>query len=175
MDVGSNPYAPGAGTRPPLLAGRDDLVANATVALARAKRGRHGKSFVAVGLRGVGKTVVLNRVLELAEAEKYQVAYIEAHDNASLAALLLPQLRSIMVRINKMEGAKDIGRKGISVLKNFANAVKINIADIEVGLAFENEAGIADSGDLANDLPELFTALGHAAADKKNGDRHTYR
>ena len=167
MDVGSNPYAPGAGTRPPLLAGRDDLVSNATVALARAKKGRHGKSFVAVGLRGVGKTVVLNRVLELAEAEKYQVAYIEAHDNASLASLLVPQLRSIMVRINKMEGAKELGRRSIAILKNFANAVKVNIADIEVGLGFDDEAGVADSGDLANDLPELFTALGQAAADRK--------
>ena len=167
MDVGSNPYAPGAGTRPPLLAGRDDLVSNATVALARAKKGRHGKSFVAVGLRGVGKTVVLNRVLELAEAEKYQVAYIEAHDNASLASLLVPQLRSIMVRISKMEGAKDLARQSIAILKNFAKAVKVNIADIEVGLDFGDEAGVADSGDLANDLPELFTALGQAAADRK--------
>ncbi|TXN76151.1 ATP-binding protein [Methylobacterium sp. WL18] len=167
MDVGSNPYAPGAGTRPPLLAGRDDLVENATVALARAKKGRHAKSFVAVGLRGVGKTVVLNKVLELAEAEHYQVAYLEAHDNASLAALLIPQLRTIMLRINRMEGAKEIGRKGLSILRNFANGLKINIADVEVGLDFGAEAGVADSGDLANDLPELFTAIGQAAADRK--------
>lgn len=166
MDPGSNPYAPGAGTRPPLLAGRDDLVANATVALARAKRGRHGKSFVAVGLRGVGKTVVLNRVLELAEAEKYQVAYIEAYDNASLASLLVPQLRSIMLRIDKMEGAKEIGRRGLSILKNFASGLKVSVGDIDLGVDFVNEVGVADSGDLANDLPELFAALGQTAANR---------
>ncbi|MET7243004.1 ATP-binding protein [Methylobacterium sp. EM32] len=167
MDPSANPYAPGAGTRPPLLAGRDDLVANATTALARAKRGRHGKSFVAVGLRGVGKTVVLNKVLELAEAERYQVAYIEAHDNASLASLLVPQLRAIMLRISRMEGAKEVGRKSLAILKNFANALKLEIGEIEFGLDFATEAGIADSGDLANDLPELLTVLGQAAADKK--------
>lgn len=167
MDIGANPYAPGAGTRPPLLAGRDDLVANATIALARARRGRHGKSFVAVGLRGVGKTVVLNRVLELAEAEKYQVAYIEAHDSASLASLLVPQLRTIMLRINRMEGAKEVGRRGLSVLKNFAKSLNITMGDFEIGIDFESEVGTADSGDLSVDLPELFTSLGQIAQDRK--------
>lgn len=71
MDPATNPYAPGAGTRPPLLAGRDDLVATATLALSRARAGRHAKSFVAVGLRGVGKTVVLNNVHELAQEQDY--------------------------------------------------------------------------------------------------------
>lgn len=166
MDPALNPYAPGAGTRPPLLAGRDDLVTNAQVALGRAKRGVHGKSFIAVGLRGVGKTVVLNRVYELAEEQKYHVAYIEAHDDASLAALLAPQLRSILIRISKMAGAAEIGRKSLSVLKNFANAVKINIGDVGVGFDFKEEEGIADSGSLTNDLPELFSVVGQAAADR---------
>lgn len=167
MDVGSNPYAPGAGTRPPLLAGRDDLVSNATAALARAKRGRHGKSFVAVGLRGVGKTVVLNRVLELAEAEKYQVAYIEAHDGASLGSLLVPQLRAIMLRISRMEGAKEIGRRGLSVLKNFAKSLNITMGDVEIEIDLGGEAGTADSGDIAMDLPDLLTALGQISLEKK--------
>ena len=67
MDPAKNPYAPGAGTPPPLLAGRDDLVLTAKLALERAREGRPAKSFVAVGLRGVGKTVVLNKVQELAD------------------------------------------------------------------------------------------------------------
>lgn len=166
MHVHDNPYSPGAGTRPPLLAGRDDLVANAESALARAKKGRHGKSFVAVGLRGVGKTVVLNRVLQLAEDQKYQVAYIEAHDNSTLAALLVPKLRSILIKISKMAGAAEIARKSLSVLKNFAGALKITLGDVEIGLDFAEEAGTADSGDIANDLPELLVVLGEAAASK---------
>lgn len=167
MDAGDNPYAPGAGTRPPLLAGRDDLVSNATIALARARRGRHGKSFVAVGLRGVGKTVVLNRVLELAEAENYSVAYIEAHDGASLASLLVPRLKEIVLRIDRMEGAKALGRKALSTLKGFAKSFNVNMGDVEVSFDFDNDGKRADSGDIAADLPELFTVLGQAAADRK--------
>lgn len=163
MDATLNPYAPGAGTRPPLLAGRDDLVTNATLALRRAKLGRHGKSFIAVGLRGVGKTVVLNRVQELAEDDDYHVIYIEAHDDSSLANLLVPQLRRTLIKISMKAEAADIARRGLAVLKNFAEAVKVNMGEIELGLDFGEERGTADSGDLANDLPELFHVVGTAA------------
>src|SRR5437867_4464870 len=101
MDPAKNPYAPGAGTPPPLLAGRDDLVGTAALALARAKEGRHAKSFVAVGLRGVGKTVVLNKVHQLADEQGYYVASIEAHDDESLAGLLVPQLRTLLIKISR--------------------------------------------------------------------------
>jgi Cdc6-like AAA superfamily ATPase len=103
MDQNLNPYVPGAGTRPPVIAGRDDLVSTATAALKRAKTGLHGKSFIAVGLRGVGKTVVLNKVHELAEDDKYHVLYLEAHDDSSLANLIVPQLRSILLKLSRSE------------------------------------------------------------------------
>jgi type II secretory pathway predicted ATPase ExeA len=164
LEAARNPYAPGAGTRPPLLAGRDDLVAQATLSLERAKRRLHGKSFVAVGLRGVGKTVVLNKVQELAEDDNYVVVYIEAHDDASLASLLVPKLRQALIRISRVEQAAELARKGLVVLKNFANAVDVKMGGIEVGLDFGDEDGTADSGDLENDLPELFQIIGEAAA-----------
>ncbi len=162
MDPARNPYAPGAGTRPPLLAGRDDLVSAATLSLQRAKLGRHGKSFVAVGLRGVGKTVVLNRVQELAEDDQYIVIYIEAHDNASLASLIVPKLRQALIRISRTEKAKEAARRGLSILKRFASAVNVRVGEVEVGLDFGEEEGVADSGDIENDLPELIHVVGDA-------------
>lgn len=167
MDAALNPYAPGAGTRPPILAGRDDLVAKATLALKRAKLGRHGKSFIAVGLRGVGKTVVLNKVQELAEDDHYIVLYIEAHDESSLASLLVPKLRQALIRMSKTERAKDVAIRGLGVLRNFANAVNVKMGDVSVGLDFDDDEGIADSGDIASDVPDLFQILGEAAAARE--------
>ena len=69
MDPVENPFAPGAGTRPPQLAGRDDLLAEARIALARISRGRHARSMILIGLRGVGKTVLLDRMRREAEAD----------------------------------------------------------------------------------------------------------
>jgi len=138
-------------------------VAAATTALARAKRGLHGKSFVAVGLRGVGKTVVLNRVQELAEDDRYIVSYIEARDDASLASLLIPKLRQVLIKISTSQRSKDYGRRALAVLRNFANAMDLKIGDVSVGFDFGEEAGTADSGEIQNDLPELLQVVGEAA------------
>ena len=165
MDEADNPFVPGAGTPPPLLVGRDKLVHTAEIALSRAKNGRHGKSFVAVGLRGVGKTVVLNKVRRHAEDNGFQVVYIEAQAEESLAALLAPQLRSILININRLSAAGDLADKALGSLRNFANALKISIGEIGIEFDFASVAGQADSGNLANDLPELFVAVGKAAAE----------
>jgi hypothetical protein len=162
-----NPYAPGAGTRPPLLAGRDDLVSAATITLTRAKNGLHAKSFVAVGLRGVGKTVILNKVHEIADAQGYHTASMEAHDDAALANLLVPRLRTILLKISRMAGAGEFARRGLAVLKNFANALEVQIGDVGIGFDFGEEVGTADSGALTNDLPELFVVLGEVAKARK--------
>ena len=167
MDPALNPYVPGAGTRPPLLAGRDDLVSAAVLALRRAKNGLHGKSFIAVGLRGVGKTVVLNRVHELAEDDSFHVIYMEAHDEASLAKLIVPQLRSVLIKLSRSAAVADIGTRALKVLRNFAKAINVRMGDIEVGLDLEAEAGVADSGDLTNDLPEIFQVIGQVAQKQK--------
>lgn len=100
MDPLRNPYAPGAGSPPPILAGRDDLVHTAELALSRVRAGRHAKSFIAVGLRGVGKTVVLNKVQTLADEQEYHSAYIEAFDEMRLADALARALRPVLLKLD---------------------------------------------------------------------------
>ena len=165
MDAKRNPYAPGAGTPPPILAGRDDLVAKADLVLARARDGRAAKSFIAVGLRGVGKTVVLNKVRDLAEGQGYQSVFIEAYDEIRLADAISKALRGVLLKLDRMEGAKELTRQGLRVLRGFASAFKVNFQGVEFGI--EPEPGTADSGDLAVDLPELMLAVGEAA--RQNG------
>lgn len=167
MDAAQNPYAPGAGTPPPLMTGRDDLVQIADIALTRAKVGKSAKSFVAVGLRGVGKTVVLNKVQDIADEKGYQSAFIEAEENIPVVKLLIPQMKRILFKLDRLEGVQEVVRRGIRVLKGFSSAVKLQYGDFEAGLDFDGETGTADSGDLAADLPELFMALGQAAAARK--------
>jgi Cdc6-like AAA superfamily ATPase len=85
MDPRQNPFAPGAGSQPPELTGRLEMLQQADIALQRIKAGRHAKSFIAVGLRGVGKTVLLNRIREIAEGHGYRTVQVEAHEDKPLA------------------------------------------------------------------------------------------
>jgi len=142
-----NPYAPGAGTPPPILAGRDDLAQTAELALARVKGGLHAKAFIAVGLRGVGKTVVLNKVLRLADDQGYESAYIEAYDEIRLPDALAKALRPIVLRLNRSEAALATARRAMGALRSFAAAFKISIGGVDIGVS--PEEGTADSGDLS--------------------------
>jgi hypothetical protein len=169
MDERSNPYVPTAGAQPPELAGREAFLSQAEIALDRGLSGRYAKSFIAVGLRGVGKTVLLNRVNELAERRNYRTAIIEAHEEKSLAALLTPPLRRITLELSRLGPLTGQMRRLGGVLKSFISAVKITIGDVELGVEIPPETGSADSGDLEADLPELFIALGRAAQDRKTG------
>lgn len=163
MDPVENPYVPGAGTPPPELAGRGEIVERARVTLARIKRGTPAKSFMLVGLRGVGKTVLLNRVRELAEQQGFKAIMAEAHENKSLAALLIPPLRHALLTLDRGEMASHVVKRGLRVLKAFAGAVRVKVDDVEIGLDIDGERGTADSGDLENDLPELLVAVAEAA------------
>lgn len=93
MDRRRNPFAPGAGTRPPELAGRSEIIENARVALARVGLGRAARSQMLLGLRGVGKTVLLNEIGRIAEEEGYRTIELEAPENRRLAEMLVPPLR----------------------------------------------------------------------------------
>lgn len=166
MDPLQNPFSPGAGSPPPELAGRDDLLRQAEVTLGRIKSGRYEQSLLLVGLRGVGKTVLLNRVRDLAEGQKYGVAMIEITENRSLPELLVPALRQILFRLDSMAGVSDKVKRGLRVLRSFVGALKVKFADIEVGVSIDPERGTADSGDLEADLAQLFISLGEAAADR---------
>ena len=163
MDPIRNPYAPGAGTPPPEMAGRDEIRSTALVALQRATIGRPGKSIIMVGLRGVGKTVLLDRILEDAEARGVRALRIEAPEDRSLPSMLAPQLRSAMLRLSAGGAAGELARRALRGLAGFVRALKVKYQDIEVGLDFEPEPGLADNGDLESDLQDLFEVVGRAA------------
>lgn len=163
MDSIRNPFAPGAGTPPPELAGRDELREALRVAIERARIGRPAKSAMLVGLRGVGKTVLLDRVRADAEAAGIHTVRIEAPEGRSLPALLAPQLRQALLRLSHLQAAKDVAIRGLRALAGFASKLKVTYNDIEVGLDYDGEPGLADNGDLEHDLQALFEQVGLAA------------
>ncbi len=163
MDPIRNPFAPGAGTPPPELAGRDELRESLRIALERARIGRPAKSAMLVGLRGVGKTVLLDRVRDDAEAAGIHTIRVEAPEGRSLPALLAPQLRQALLRLSQIEAAKNYAIRGLRALAGFASKLKVTYGDIEVGIDFEAEPGLADNGDLEHDLQALFEQAGIAA------------
>lgn len=163
MDPIANPYAPGAGTPPPELAGRDELREQVRVAIERVRRGMPAKSILMVGLRGVGKTVLLDRMRDDAEAAGIHTVRVEAPEGRSLPAMLAPELRVALLRLSRIEQAKELGERALRALAGFAKALKLKFKDIEVGLDFDPEPGLADNGDLEHDLAALLTAVGEAA------------
>lgn len=163
MDPISNPFAPGAGTPPPELAGRDELRETVRIALERVRRGLPTKSVLMVGLRGVGKTVLLDRIRDDAEASGIQTVRIEAPESRSLPAMLAPQLRQAMLRLSRNAQAKALAERALRALAGFASALKVKYKDIEVGADFDPEPGLADNGDLEHDLQALIETVGAAA------------
>jgi len=163
MDAIANPYAPGAGTPPPELAGREELREQVRVAVERLRRGSPSKSILMVGLRGVGKTVLLDRMRDDAEATGIHTLRIEAPEGRSLPALLAPELRVALLRVSRNEQAKALGERALRALAGFARALKVKFHDIEVGVDFDPEPGLADNGDLEHDLAMLLEAVGAAA------------
>ena len=166
MDKIRNPFSPGAGSPPPELAGRDGILEQARVLLGRVLAKRPEKSLLLTGLRGVGKTVLLNEIERMAQASGYRTILIEAHEGKSLAVLLAPQLRRLLFDLDRIAGAGDKVRRGIAVLKSFIGAIKIKVGEIDISLDIEPEPGTADSGDLETDLPSLFLAVGEAAQER---------
>lgn len=158
-----NPYAPGAGTKPPALAGRDDLREALRISLARIKLGKSAKSVLLLGLRGVGKTVLLDQILMDAEESGIHTVRMEAPEQQSLPAMLAPALRIELLRLSRVAKAKDVAWRALKALAGFAKALKVTYQDIEVGLDAEPEKGLADNGDLATDLSALLQAAGEAA------------
>lgn len=166
MDPRTNPYAPGAGFPPPELAGRDDIVERAGIALDRVKAGRAARSFIFYGLRGVGKTVLLNKIRLEAEARGFATVEIEAPEDRSLPGLLAAPLRATLLRLSRGEAARAALASALRALRSFVDSFKVKYQDVEVGLDFEPDKGIADSGDLEADLADLFAAVGRAAAER---------
>jgi hypothetical protein len=167
MDPIRNPYTPGAGTPPPELAGRDALREKVRVCIERLRIGNTAKSVLMVGLRGVGKTVLLDQMRTDAEAVGIHTMRIEAPENRSLPAMLAPALRLALLRLSQIEIAKEFAHKSLRALAGFAKVLKFKFQDIEVGIDLEPEKGLADNGDLESDLSALFEEVGRAAKAAK--------
>lgn len=161
MDPYRNPFAPGAGSKPPELAGRDHILTAAKLACGRALQGRNPRSMMLLGLRGTGKTVLLNEIGRIAQKQGYFISKIEAPEHQSLARLLYPEMRKVLRALSSLEAAKQLAYLGLKGLRGFASIFKIEVAGAEIGV--EPEPGLADSGDIQFDLPDLFTAIGKAA------------
>ncbi len=164
MDSVHNPFAPGAGTPPPELAGRDEVRQKIQLCLDRLKIGRPAKSMMLVGLRGVGKTVLLDRMMN--DAQKtggVLVVRIEAPEGLSLPAMLAPKLRLALLELSRTQKAADFALRGLRALAGFATKLKVTYHDIQVGFDAEPEPGLADNGDLEGDLTMLLEQVGLAA------------
>lgn len=164
MDPIRNPYAPGAGTQPPELAGRDELLQTIDIALQRIRLGRPAKSILMVGLRGVGKTVLLDRMCQKAIKEGMETLRIEAPEGRSLPGILAPQIRTALLKFSRSEQAKDLAIRGLRAIAGLVKGLKVKYNDIEVGIDYEAEPGLADNGDLGQDLQALLELAGRAAA-----------
>lgn len=163
MDPVRNPYAPGAGSPPPELSGRSAIRKEIEVRLQRLLAGRPAKSIMLIGLRGVGKTVLLDQSRRDAEAHGIQTVRIEAPEDRSLPALLAPSLRLVLLHLSKKDAAKDYAIRGLRALAGFVSKLKMSYKDIEVGLDYAPEPGLADNGDLEGDLGVLLQQVGIAA------------
>ena len=166
MDPIKNPFSPGAGSPPPELVGRDPLLELARILLGRVKQKRAEKSLLLTGLRGVGKTVLLNEIERMAKATDYRTVVIEAHEDKPLGPLIAPYLRNLLYDLDRIAGAGEKVKRGFRVLRSFLGKLKMTYEDVTVGLDVEPEAGSADSGDLEIDLPNLFIAVGEAAQER---------
>lgn len=166
MDPIKNPFSPGAGSPPPELVGRDPLLESARILLGRVKQKRAEKSLLLTGLRGVGKTVLLNEIERMAKTADYRTVAIEAHENKPLGPLIAPYLRNLLYDLDRIAGAGDKVKRGFRVLRSFLGKLKMTYEDVTVGLDVDPEEGSADSGDLEIDLPNLFIAVGEAAQER---------
>lgn len=162
MDPVRNPFAPGAGSQPPELAGRDQIIEDSRVALQRILLGKHDRSQLFLGLRGTGKTVLLNKIENMAEDSGFLTSLIEAPENKALAELLYPKIRQVLQKLSLVESAKDKAHKALRTLRSFASVFKITMGDASISV--DPEQGSADSGNLEFDLSDLFVRVGEAAA-----------
>lgn len=166
MDPINNPFSPGAGAPPPELVGRDQLIEEARILLGRIKQGRPEKSLLLTGLRGVGKTVLLNEIERMARTTGYQTILLVAHEDKPLGELIYPALRSLLFELDRLAGAGDKVKRGLAVLRAFIGSIKLTVGDVAMGLDIEPAQGTADSGDIEIDLPNLFQAIGEAAVER---------
>jgi len=167
MDSVRNPFAPGAGSPPPDLAGRDEIIDDAMTALKRILIGRHAQSQMLLGLRGTGKTVLLNTIEGAADATGYLTSVVEAPEGKPLADLLYPRMQQVLRKVSLSAAAKAKAHAALKALRSFSATFKIQVGDFSV--AVDPEPGVADSGNLEYDLTDMFVAIGEAAKSAGKG------
>lgn len=171
MDPIRNPYAPGAGQRPPELAGRDEQLDAFDVVLERIARGRPERSIVLTGLRGVGKTVLLNALRSAAVRAHWGTGKLEARPDQALRRPLSAALHVAVRELGHPAG--DEVDHVLGVIKAFAQRDAAAGAKLREkwnpGIDAPAVTGRADSGDIEIDLVELFTDVGGLAADVGRG------
>lgn len=165
MDRFSNPYVPGAGLQPPELAGRQALMHNASLDMDRVLAGRPAKGLILLGLRGVGKTVLLNRMRALAEDRGFCTIRMEAPEGGSLPELLAPELRRTLYSLDLRRATGRHLHRAAGILANFAKAFKVTVGDF--GFSVDVTPGEGDTGNLQQDLPPLLVAAAKAAAERE--------
>jgi hypothetical protein len=165
MDPFQNPFSPGAGTQPPAFIGRDALIENYEIALRRTIDGRPGKSIMPIGLRGVGKTVLLNRFHTMAQERQLAGALIEASDSGDFKNLLVARLRSILLELDQGSVSVKV-KRALGVLKAFTYTLPDGSS---ISLNVDAVLGSADSGMLDEDLTALLVAVGEATQDRSRG------
>jgi hypothetical protein len=168
MDPRKNPYAPGAGTKPPALVGRDKQIESFDILLQRLENGYVEQSMIITGLRGVGKTVLLDVFREKAEARDWATVEWEVEKNAPFAPRMAAQVRRALLQIAPKAKWTDRALRAAAVLKSFTVTFSTDGA-MTAGLDVEALAGVGDSGALSEDLTDLFVAIGEAAQDQGVG------
>ena len=165
MDPVKNPYVPGAGNPPPELAGRSAILSDAKIALQRLQVGKNPQSLILVGLRGVGKTVLLVKISDMSADLGFMPTMIEANEGNSLPEMLIPQLKKILFAIDAVASAKHKAKYAFRVLRSFISTIKISYNDIDYGINVSPERGTGDSGNFEVDLSDALLAIGEAAKE----------
>ena len=168
MDPRKNPYAPGAGTKPPALVGRDKQIESFDILLERLENGYAEQSMIITGLRGVGKTVLLDVFREKAEGRGWATVEWEIEKKAPFGPKVAAQARKALLQIAPKTRWKDRALRAAATLKSFTVTFSPDGA-MTAGLDVDALAGAADSGSLSEDLSDLFVAIGEAARDHEVG------
>ena len=160
-----NPYTPGAGCMPPFLAGRDKLLESARVFLERLKDGYPQRPTLYYGLRGVGKTALLNAIEEYADNQEILYAHIETTEEKQFIKRLVAALSRFAKSMSVSTSLKDMKTRCIKLFESFT--VTYNLMDNKVSVSMSPDE-IISSGDLTDDLTEIMVSLGKLASKSQN-------
>ncbi len=169
MDPTRNPYSPGAGNPPPALVGRDAELETIRIAIERLRRGRFAKSVILTGLRGVGKTVLLQEFRRMGQSRDWVCQPLEAGQGMRFPQAMAELVRKVLLRLSPAQNVADRARRALGVLRSFQMRWNLPDGAGELSMGLDPVPGWADSGLLDEDLAALFTEVGAAARERGKG------